>query len=101
MAAFSSLPAQCKPHNIAERTHARFRIIFRERAFFWACPLWKTGVPQSRKVFADILPLLRTYTAKWNVPTHHFDINIPHQGVHLVRELVGCTHVQTGAVVRV
>ena len=48
----------------------------------------------SKEEFRAILSLLRTYTAKWNVPTHLMDMNRPHQGVFLLRELIEPTHIQ-------
>ncbi len=48
----------------------------------------------NRDEFEELLPLLRTHTAKWNVPTHVMDMGIPHQGMHLVRELAEPMYIQ-------
>lgn len=38
--------------------------------------------------FEEVLPLLNSYTVKYNMPTHLFNCNERHQGTYLVQELL-------------
>jgi len=47
-----------------------------------------TSVFGSDDEFQRALPYVKSYTVKYNKGTHEFNINLPHQGKYLTRELV-------------